>query len=94
MSQSAGGEANEDVSSPLIQTLPSLLWSQLYHKLVHFLGHKVGSGGYQVLHWRTRHTSEFVTSRYLTPDRKMKAIAGTLADYFMRKTNSESIEGG
>ena len=85
------GEAGEDSPSQL-QSFPSLLWSQMYHRLVHFLGCGVGAGGYCVLRWRHRHTAEFVASRYLTPSKKMESTAGILADYYI-KTKPYQNEG-
>ncbi len=93
MSSGAMTETEADTPTQLL-FMPSLLWSQIYHKLVHFLDHGVGAGGYRVLRWKHRCIAELVASRYLTPAEKMKSTAGILADYFLKTGLQSSGESG
>lgn len=88
------GAAVEDEDSPSqLKSIPSVLWSQIYHRLGHFLERGVGAGGYPVLRWSHRHTAEFVAARYLSSTKKIESISRTLADYFM-ETPQQSQKGG
>lgn len=83
----ATGEDTPNTSSPgsPLPSIPALLWSQVYHKLLPVTELIMGAGGYHVIKWSHRYFSEFATSRYLSSKEEVRKVYGHLADYFSGK---------
>lgn len=76
--------SSEETNYPLL-SIPALLWSQVYHRLLPVIELNIGAGGCRVIRWSHRYFSEFATSRYLSSDKHIHNICGHLADYFSDK---------
>ena len=70
---------------PQLKTVPSLLWSQVCHRLGPITEPRMGSGGVQVIQWSHKYLTEYASSRYLGSEHQRKDIYDSLADYFMGK---------
>ena len=78
-------EGEEEVSSPQLSSIPSLLWAQVYHKLQPLVELNMGTGGCHVIQWSHRYFKEFAESRYLQSEDQARSIYKSLADYFSGK---------